>query len=158
VSGVTRPKSRTLPGLLDELAARQPDHELIVGGGARLSYAETRRRARELAKGLRRLGVVAGDRVALVMTNRPEWLLIDFAVTMLGATLVPISTWSRPRSGSGQTKTGLSTQSLLSPGACSVLDPSKPQIPGSAPSGMIFVLLRMSGVGSTPSIQMYSAW
>jgi len=97
VSGVTRPKSRTLPGLLDELAARQPDHELIVGGGARLSYAETRRRARELAKGLRRLGVVAGDRVALVMTNRPEWLLIDFAVTMLGATLVPISTWSRPR-------------------------------------------------------------
>ena len=97
MSGVTRPKSRTLPGLLDELAARQPDHELIVGGGARLSYAETRRRARELAKGLRRLGVVAGDRVALVMTNRPEWLLIDFAVTMLGATLVPISTWSRPR-------------------------------------------------------------
>jgi fatty-acyl-CoA synthase len=31
------------------------------------------------------------------MTNRPEWLLVDFAVTMLGATLVPISTWSRPR-------------------------------------------------------------
>lgn len=97
MSGVTRPKSRTLPGLLDELAARQPDRELIVGDGARLSYAETHRRARELAKGLRRLGVVAGDRVALVMTNRPEWLLVDFAVTMLGATLVPISTWSRPR-------------------------------------------------------------
>jgi len=35
--------------------------------------------------------------VALLMNNRPEWLLIDFAVTMLGATLVPISTWSRPR-------------------------------------------------------------
>ncbi len=94
---MTRPASRTLPDLLDELAARQPDHELIVGAGERLSYAETRRRARELAKGLRRLGVVAGDRVALVMTNRPEWLLIDFAVMMLGATLVPISTWSRPR-------------------------------------------------------------
>jgi len=97
MSGVTRPASRTLPDLLDELAARQPDHELIVGGGERLSYAETRRRARGLAKGLHRLGVVAGDRVALVMTNRPEWLLIDFAVIMLGATLVPISTWSRPR-------------------------------------------------------------
>jgi fatty-acyl-CoA synthase len=68
-----------------------------VGGGQRLSYAETRAGARGLARGLRRLGVRAGDRVALVMTNRPEWLLIDFAVTMLGATLVPISTWSRPR-------------------------------------------------------------
>src|SRR6267142_1845376 len=92
-----RPASRTLPDLLDELAARQPDQELIVGGGERLSYAATRERARRLAKGLRRLGVVAGDRVALIMTNRPEWLVIDFAVTMLGATLVPISTWSRPR-------------------------------------------------------------
>ena len=92
-----RPASRTLPDLLDELAARQPDHEMIVGGAERLSYAETRARARRLAGGLRRLGVGAGDRVALVMTNRPEWLLIDFAVTMLGATLVPISTWSRPR-------------------------------------------------------------
>ena len=80
---MTRPKSRTLPDLLDELAARQPNHELVVGGWARLSYAETRARAREVAKGLRGLGVVAGDRVALVMTNRPEWLLIDFAVTML---------------------------------------------------------------------------
>ncbi|MFI5325249.1 MAG: AMP-binding protein, partial [Candidatus Rokuibacteriota bacterium] len=95
--GATRPVSRTLPGLLDELARRQPDHEFIVGAGERLSYAETRARARRLAKGLRRLGVVAGDRVALIMTNRPEWLLIDFAVTMLGATLAPISTWSRPR-------------------------------------------------------------
>jgi fatty-acyl-CoA synthase len=97
VSGVTRPASRTLPALLEELAGRQPDHELIVGGGDRLSYAETRRRARALAKGLRRLGIGTGDRVALVMANRPEWLLIDFAVMMLGATLVPISTWSRPR-------------------------------------------------------------
>ena len=68
-----------------------------MGAGQRLSYAQTRERARRLAKGLRRLGVVAGDRVALIMTNRPEWLLINFAVTMLGATLVPISTWSRPR-------------------------------------------------------------
>ena len=94
---VTRPASRTLPDLLDELAARQPGHELIVGGAERLTYADTRLRARQLARGLRRLGVTAGDRVALVMTNRPEWLLIDFAVMMLGATLVPISTWSRPR-------------------------------------------------------------
>ncbi|HSE06583.1 MAG TPA: AMP-binding protein, partial [Methylomirabilota bacterium] len=91
------PTSRTLPDLLDELAAHQPGRELIVGGGQRLSYAETRARARQLARGLRRLGVGAGDRVALVMTNRPEWLLVDFAVMMLGAILVPISTWSRPR-------------------------------------------------------------
>src|SRR3989442_3951318 len=31
------------------------------------------------------------------MPNRAEWLLVDFAVTLLGATLVPISTGARPR-------------------------------------------------------------
>jgi len=94
---VAHPRSRTLPDLLDEITARDPGHELIVGGGERLSYAETRERARRLAKGLRRLGIRRGDTVALLMGNRPEWLVIDFAVAMLGATLVPISTWSRAR-------------------------------------------------------------
>src|SRR5215467_8373240 len=91
------PASRTLPDLLDELAARQADHEFIVGGGQRLSYAETGAWARQLARGLRGLGVGRGEMVALLMDNRPEWLVVGFAVTMLGATLVPISTWSRPR-------------------------------------------------------------
>ena len=96
---MARPASHTLPDLLDELAARQPEHELLVDatGGVRWSYAETRARARRLARGLLRLGVRRGDRVALLMSNRPEWLPIDFAVTLLGGVLVPISTWSRPR-------------------------------------------------------------
>ena len=51
MSRVTRPASRTLPDLLDELAAHQPDHELIVGAGKRLSYGETRDRVRRLAQG-----------------------------------------------------------------------------------------------------------
>ena len=91
------PRSRTLPDLLDEMAARRPAREFIVGGETRLTYAETRARARRLAKGLYQLGVRRGDKVALLMDNRVEWLLVDFAVTLLGATLVPISTWSRAR-------------------------------------------------------------
>ena len=94
---MAQPRSRTLPDLLDEITARDPAREFIVAGLERLSYGETRGRARQLAKGLRRLGVKRGDKVALLMSNRPEWLLVDFAVTMLGATLVPISTWSRAR-------------------------------------------------------------
>ncbi|PYN14329.1 MAG: hypothetical protein DME05_15715 [Candidatus Rokuibacteriota bacterium] len=94
---MAQPRSRTLPDLLDEITARDPAREFIVAGPERLSYGETRGRARQLAKGLRRLGVKRGDKVALLMSNRPEWLLVDFAVTMLGATLVPISTWSRAR-------------------------------------------------------------
>ena len=94
---VERPRSRTLPDLLDEMATRDPARELIVGAQERLAYAETRARVRRLAKGLHRLGVRRGEKVALLMNNRVEWLLVDFAVTLLGATLVPISTWSRAR-------------------------------------------------------------
>ncbi len=62
------------------------------------------------------------------------------------------------RRGSGHTKTGWRTQSESFPSAWFVLEPSKPQIPGSLPPSTILVLLRRSGVGSVPSIQMYSAW
>src|SRR5215831_9050785 len=79
------------------MAARHPSQEFIVGGGDRLTYAETQARARQLAKALYRLGIRRGDTVALLMNNRPEWLLVDFATVMLGAVLVPISTWSRAR-------------------------------------------------------------
>src|SRR5712692_553875 len=91
------PRSRTLPDLLDEMAKRHPDREAVVGATGRLTYGQWRARARELARGLHRLGVRRGDKVALLMPNRTEWLVVDFAVTLLGATLVPISTWSRPR-------------------------------------------------------------
>ena len=91
------PRSRTLPDLLDEMAARHPGREAVVGTSGRLTYGQWRTRARDLARGLHRLGVHRGDKVALLMPNRAEWLVVDFAVTLLGATLVPISTWSRPR-------------------------------------------------------------
>src|SRR5262245_37955652 len=94
---VDSPRSLTLPDLIDEMAARQPARPFLVGGDARLTYAEARTRVRRLAKGLYALGVRRGDKVALLMDNRVEWVVIDFAVTLLGATLVPISTWSRPR-------------------------------------------------------------
>ena len=92
-----KPRSRTLPALLDEMAAREPGRELIVAGAERLSYGETRARVRALAKGLLAVGVRRGDKVALLMPNRAAWILADFAVTLLGATLVAISTWSRSR-------------------------------------------------------------
>ena len=82
-SRAPHPLSRTLPDLLDELAARHPGRELMVdsAGTRRLTYAETRAQVRELAGGLRRAGVKRRDMVAMLMNNRPEWLLVGFAVT-----------------------------------------------------------------------------
>jgi len=91
------PDSRTLPDLLDEMADRYPRQEFIVYRDERLTYPEARTRVRQLAKALHRIGVRRGDKVALLMGNQTEWLLIDFAVMLLGAVLVPINTWYKTR-------------------------------------------------------------
>lgn len=49
-------------------------------------------RVQHVALGLARLGIVAGDRVALLSENRPEWSIVDLAILSLGAVNVPIYT------------------------------------------------------------------
>jgi long-chain acyl-CoA synthetase len=49
-------------------------------------------RVRAVALGLASLGVRAGDRVALLSENRPEWSIADLAILSLGAVNVPIYT------------------------------------------------------------------
>jgi long-chain acyl-CoA synthetase len=56
------------------------------------SYAEVAGEIRRVARGLLALGVVAGDRVALVAENRPEWPIADFAIMSIGAITVPAFT------------------------------------------------------------------
>jgi long-chain acyl-CoA synthetase len=48
------------------------------------------RRIGDLARGLRALGIVPGDRVAILSENRPEWTLADHAILLAGAAGVPI--------------------------------------------------------------------
>ncbi|MBV9861490.1 MAG: long-chain fatty acid--CoA ligase [Alphaproteobacteria bacterium] len=54
-----------------------------------ISWAETAGAVRNLAGGLAALGVVPGDRVALVAENRPEWAVADLAIMASGAITVP---------------------------------------------------------------------
>ena len=84
-------------------------------------------------------------------------MLVGCGLPSAPYTSVITSTSSPPRIGSGTEYTGISTQSLLSPVAWLVLEPSKPHTGSGAPSGTIFVLERSFAVGSVPSIQMYSA-
>ncbi len=86
-----------MPGLLDEMVRRYPEREFLVYGDERLIYSEFRHRVRDLGKGFYRIGVKKGETVALLMGNQTEWLLVDFAVTMLGGTLLGLNTWWRQR-------------------------------------------------------------
>ena len=52
--------------------------------------SEVAERVRNLALGLHSLGVVAGDRVALLAESRPEWSISDYAILANGAVNVPI--------------------------------------------------------------------
>ena len=49
-------------------------------------------RIKRITLGLAQLGVRAGDRVAIISENRPEWSLVDLAILSLRAVNVPIYT------------------------------------------------------------------
>lgn len=91
------PMSRTIPALLDELATRFSAHEALVGGGERYSYATLREKVRAFAKGLHALGVRRGDKVAILMGNKPEWIIADLAICALGGIMVAVNTWVTSR-------------------------------------------------------------
>ncbi len=91
------PKAKTAMALIDEMAARHPEREALIGGDARYSWAELRDAVRDLAKGLHAAGIQRGDKVAILMGNRPEWLIADFAIMALGGVMVAVNTWTTAR-------------------------------------------------------------
>jgi long-chain acyl-CoA synthetase len=71
---------RTVAAAPDRIAVRTLDDAVS------LTWAALARRVDALAGGLAKLGVQRGDTVALMIGNRPEFHLVDLAVTTLGAT------------------------------------------------------------------------
>ena len=91
------PTCQTIPALLDAQAEKFGDRDAVIGGNQRLSYRALRLAARRAAKGLLALGVQRGDHVAILMDNRPEWVVAFLALQQLGATAVGLNTWATPR-------------------------------------------------------------
>ena len=57
-----------------------------------LNGNEVVERVKRIAMGLAAMGVKAGDRVAIISENRPEWSFVDLAILSLRAVNVPIYT------------------------------------------------------------------
>ncbi len=55
-----------------------------------LAYRDLSDRVRQVALGLRALGIERGDRVAILSENRPEWAVLDLATLAVGAVTVPV--------------------------------------------------------------------
>ena len=92
-----RSVSCTLGDLVDEMAARRPATEAIVFRDQRLDYAALKTQVDAFARAFLAVGVQHGDRVALLVTNRPEWIICTLAAAKIGAIVAAISTFSTPR-------------------------------------------------------------
>src|SRR5271167_3420328 len=79
------------------MAAAAPNAEAAVFRDERLDYAGLRTRVDAFARAPLAVGARHGDRVALLVTNRTEWIVAAFAAAKIGAPVAAISTFSTPR-------------------------------------------------------------
>jgi fatty-acyl-CoA synthase len=94
-------RSRTLWQTVSAWAERIPDKCALVGANdageiRRLTYAQLIERAAHISAGLASIGVRRGDRVAVWMTNTPEWVVSWLAIMRIGAVVVPVNTFLKP--------------------------------------------------------------
>ena len=78
-------------------ALLHPNKLALICGERSLTYAELNARANRVANAFKGLGVVSGDRVALMSYNSLEELEVAAGLSKLGATLVPINYRLRER-------------------------------------------------------------
>ncbi|HET7805121.1 MAG TPA: ATP-dependent acyl-CoA ligase [Pseudolabrys sp.] len=89
------PRMRTVPEMLIRRAERHGGRPLVSAGGATWTYAQARDEAGRFGQTLRTAGIKNGDRVALICSNRLEFLRVFLGCAWIGAVSVPINTASR---------------------------------------------------------------
>ena len=73
------------------VAAREPQRRAIVSEHGNRSFKELNGRANQLARLMRDAGLSAGDPVALLCSNRPEFVEVVMAAHRLGLRLTPVN-------------------------------------------------------------------
>lgn len=83
---------KTIGESLNEIAARYPHNTAIVHceRDIRWTYRVFLSQVNRAARGLMRIGIERGDKVALWAPNIPEWIISQMAVAKVGAVLVPV--------------------------------------------------------------------
>jgi long-chain acyl-CoA synthetase len=80
---------RTLVDFIAEHARTRPETKAIAFKGLSFSWREIESASDALAHALGKRGVRAGDRVALVLPNAPQFIIAELAVWKLGAMIAP---------------------------------------------------------------------
>jgi O-succinylbenzoic acid--CoA ligase len=71
-------------------AAEYRDQTALVFGSSSWTYGELESEVGRIAHGLKALGVAPGDRVAMLIRNRAEFVMVFYAAQRLGAVCVPM--------------------------------------------------------------------
>ena len=89
-------RGRNLGFFFDQAVARAPDKVAIIdlfGGRERCTtYRQLDERMDQVARMLARLGVRAGERVAMLVGNRTEFIEFFFGAMRMGAIPLPLNT------------------------------------------------------------------
>ncbi|KAA9084957.1 long-chain-fatty-acid--CoA ligase [Microbacterium radiodurans] len=89
--------TQTLTEMMAASVAEHGDRAALEFFGAATTYRELGDRIDRAAEGLRRLGVAAGDRVAIVLPNCPQHVIAFYAALRLGAIVVEHNPLYTPR-------------------------------------------------------------
>src|SRR5262249_18010873 len=89
------PDDRTIPAMLARQTERFSAKTLVVAGDKAWTYSDTCEAAARFAGMLRSAGIQSGDRVAIICSNRIEFLEVLLGCAWLGAVAVPINVASR---------------------------------------------------------------
>ncbi len=77
--------------MLENAVARWPARDALVCGDRRWTWQQLDDATGRLAAGLAATGLTAGERVILLLSNRPEFVVAWFALLRLGVIAVPVS-------------------------------------------------------------------
>lgn len=81
----------SLGALFEDTATQHPDRPLVMTASGTASYGDVLDRSRRIATLLARLGIGAGDHVAILLPNGVSFVATKFAIARIGAVAVPVN-------------------------------------------------------------------
>jgi fatty-acyl-CoA synthase len=92
---IAKDPSRILPRVIDQAADKAGDAPALLSDRERLTFRDLAARMNRYARWALAQGLRPGDRVCLVMPNRPEYMAIWLGVTRVGGVVALVNTHLR---------------------------------------------------------------
>ncbi len=84
-------------GMINYAAKKWKDNVAIHWKDQKITFAQLDKMSCDFAKGLHARGIQQGDRIGLWMHNHPEWVVAWFGISKIGAVVVPLDYWYKPK-------------------------------------------------------------